>query len=297
MAPVYSVAVIQFEPKMFKPLALEENHATAESYIRAAAERGCCLAVLPEYHLTSWEPSNPGFRKACVESASYLPRYQELARQLDISIVPGTICEPLPTQDTDGSVELGNVAYFIAAGTGDICGRYQKKNLWHTERPHLTSSGHVPHSAFDTPLRHADGRSVRAGMLICWDLGFPEAFRALIADGADIIIIPSWWFPDDLSDDALGINPQSERVYLESATTLRAFENTAAIVFSNAGGLSSVTMPVQGCLGRLGLGEEKMLVADVDLKVLEVAEENYKVRQDIGSRGWHYGYTISKGST
>lgn len=29
-------------------------------------------------------------------------------------------------------------------------------------------------------------------MLICWDLAFPEAFRELIADGAEIVIIPTF---------------------------------------------------------------------------------------------------------
>ena len=277
-------------------LALEANFATAESYIRSAAEQGCAVAVLPEYHLTSWTPERSGFRASCVASAAYLSRYQDLARRLDISIVPGTICEPLPA--SAGSVEdeqqLGNVAYFIAATTGDILGRYQKKNLWHPERPHLTSSGDEPHSAFDTPMRHVDGRPVRAGLLICWDLAFPEAFRALVADGADIIIIPSWWYPDDVSEEALALNPNSEKMFLESATTMRAYENTAAIVFCNAGGLSCVCMPLVGCLERLAVGEERMLVRDVDLGVLSVAEDNYKVRQDMQAKGWHYSYTLSK---
>lgn len=229
-------------------------------------------------------------------SALYLAKYQDLARQLGINIIPGTICEPCSTgQDDRGDVELGNVAYFIAAETGDICGRYQKKNLWHPERPHLTSSDHVPHTAFDTPLKHADGRPVRVGMLICWDLAFPEAFRALIADGADIIIIPSWWYPEDASEEGLALNPQSEKIFLESATIMRAFENTVAVVFCNAGGMSGVTMPFQGCLVRAETGEEKMLVAEVDLTVLELAEQNYKVREDMGSPGWHYSYTLTKG--
>lgn len=36
--------------------------------------------------------------------------------------------------------------------------------------------------------------------------------------------------------------------------------------------------------------EEGVLAVDVDLEVLRVAEENYKVREDIGREGWHYVY-------
>jgi predicted amidohydrolase len=58
----------------------------------------------------------------------------------------------------------------------------------HPERPHLSSSQHDPHLVFDTPIG-------RVGMLICWDLAFPEAFRELIAQGAKIIIIPTFCEP------------------------------------------------------------------------------------------------------
>jgi predicted amidohydrolase len=269
-----------------------DNFATAESYIRKAASQGAHLAVLPEFHLTSWVPEHPSFLSASAESTGYLAKYQALARDLKINIVPGTICE---AHAVNGAQELRNMAYFLAAGTGDICGAYQKKNLWHPERAHLTSSGHTPHRAFDTPLMQADGKTpVRAGLLICWDLAFPEAFRELIADGAHVIVIPSWWYADDASGDGLALNPDSERLFLESATTLRAFENTAAVVFSNSGGMSCVAMPILGARGRIGMGEEAMEIVDVDMDVLRVAENNYKVRQDMGSEGWHYAHTIRR---
>lgn len=48
------------------------------------------------------------------------------------------------------------------------------------ERDHLTGSGRDVHEVFDTPIG-------KVGMLICWDLAFPEAFRELIANGAKIM--------------------------------------------------------------------------------------------------------------
>lgn len=277
----------------FQAIDVACNYARAESFIRQAAGQGCELAVLPEYHLTSWVPDHPNFLSACRESVLYLSRYQSLAKELSINIVPGTICKPQPREnlsngDPDTDVEVHNMAHFIAAGTGQICGSYQKKNLWHTERPLLTSSGHDPHVAFDTPLPSKSGRPLRVGMLICWDLAFPEAFRELVIDGAELIIVPSFWHMQDLDEEGLSVNSQSEVIYLTTTPVARAYENTAAIVFINAGGLSQLCMPIQGPIGVMPIEEEKMGVVDIDLDVLRIAENNYKVREDLARDDFHY---------
>ncbi|KAH6713933.1 carbon-nitrogen hydrolase [Leptodontidium sp. MPI-SDFR-AT-0119] len=293
-APVYKVAIIQLHPK---PLDIEGNHASAVRYIRQAAAQSCHLAVLPEYHLTSWVPDSPSFPDLCAQSAKYLSAYCSLAAELQINIVPGTIIEK------HGS-SLLNIAYFISS-TGTILGRYQKKNLWHPERPHLTSSTHEPHVAFDTPLG-------KVGLLICWDLAFPEAFRELVAQGAKLVIVPTFWTLADCSEKGLRRNPFAEQLFLESVLVARAFENTCAVVFVNAGGVkegdgegesgrgswaggSQVAVPFEGARGKLGWCEG-MGVVDVDMEILEEAEENYKVRQDMGSEGWHYEYSLTRDS-
>ncbi|KAK3316049.1 putative chaperone binding protein [Apodospora peruviana] len=287
----------------------EENFAKAASYIRQAARQGAHVAVLPEYHLTSWCPDHPDFVKASAESAAYLARYQELAKELNINIVPGTICEV--HSDTNNPedkevTEIHNMAYWISAGTGVIAGAYQKKNLWHPERLHLTAGTHIPHMAFDTPLSlpstESCERPLRAGLLICWDLAFPEAFRALIADGADMVVIPSYWHLTDVDPVAREINPECEKLFLESAAVARAYENTCCVVFCNSGGVSQVAMPILGAVGgHTGMVEEDeerkgevMKIVEVDFEVLRVAEGSYKVRQDIGGEGWHYGYELRR---
>ncbi|EXK80831.1 hypothetical protein FOQG_14686 [Fusarium oxysporum f. sp. raphani 54005] len=281
MAPVYKIALCQFNPKVAK---VAENFALAESYLRLAADKGCHLAVLPEFHLTSWEPSHPDFIAAMKESMSCLAKYQALARELDINIIPGTLCESYTGER--GEEELKNVAYFLAAGTGDICGSYQKKNLWHPERPYLTP-GRDLHLAFGTPLKDINGKSLRAGLLIYWDLTFPEGFRALVQDGADLIIIPAYWSTAG-GEDIRQLNGDAETVFLDSVLTARAFENNAVVVFCNAGGLIRVILPILGSLGSIPPGEDKVEVFDVDLVVLWVAEERYKIRKDMQSLEWQY---------
>jgi hypothetical protein len=67
-------------------------------------------------------------------------------------------------------------------------------------------------------------------MLICWDLAFPEAFRELIAGGAKMIIIPTFWNLSDCTEAGLKANPKSEALFLESTIVSRCFENTVSVV-------------------------------------------------------------------
>jgi hypothetical protein len=77
---------------------------------------------------------------------------------------------------------------------------------------------------------------------------------------------------------------------------------SAAIVFANAGGppgrgyagLSQVTVPFVGALTRLGTHAEGMSVVDIDMQILEDAEDNYKVRADLARDDWHYDYRHDK---
>lgn len=259
---------------------------------------------MPEYHLTSWVPDDPKFAQLAQTAYDYVSKYQALAKELKINIVPGTIVTvPGATSAQNGSASgdssdltLLNIAPFISY-TGEVLGTYTKTNLWHPERPHLTSApSHAPeeppHTVIETPLGPV-------GLLICWDLGFPEAFRSLILQGARIIIIPTFWAATDMSDEGLKYNPDAEVLFLTSTLTARAFENTCCIIFVNAGGpkeagwagLSQVAMPIVGTLkGSFGGPEEGLRVVEVDMEVCDVAERNYKVREDLAKSEWHYGY-------
>ncbi|KAL2863237.1 carbon-nitrogen hydrolase family protein [Aspergillus lucknowensis] len=294
MAPVRRVAVIQWS---IKNLAVEENHATACKYIRSAAAQGAELAVLSEYHLTGWAPRDPLFAELASPAVTtkYLSAYQSLAKELNICIAPGTLVEkhPSPNPSSEGdedSYVLYNTAYFIS-NTGEILGRYRKKNIWHTERAYLTSSISEPHEVFDTPFG-------KVGFVICWDIAFPEAFREMLARGVEVVIAPTYWGRNDASPAALSRNPNSEELFLESTLTSRCFENTCGVIFTNYSGtddslgMSRVVLPHVGPVGKMG-NEEGVLVVDMDFELLEIAEKNYKVREDLASEGWYYTYRHS----
>lgn len=229
---------------------------------------------------------------------SCLGAFKELAKAHRIAIVPGTIVEEVP----DGS--LANVCYFISSG-GEVVSRYAKRNLWHSERDVL-SPVHVPHEVFDTEFG-------KVGLLICWDLAFPEAARELVTKGAKLIIVPTMWLLDDAGDQGKALNPLAEKTFLEALIVCRAFENTCAVAFVNAAdpaskeertadldasggtvreylGLSQVGMPLLGALGKMS-AEEGMEIVEVDMKVLDVSEGVYKLREDLARKDWHYRIT------
>lgn len=243
-------------------------------------------------------PEDPTYIAQASQYHEYLDGYCKLAHELKVCIVPGTILErhlanseaALPgdniLKDDLGEFQLFNTAYFIS-NDGTVLGSYRKKNLWHTERPHQ-SRGQEKHVAIDTPIG-------KIGLLACWDLAFPEAFRELARDGADIIVVPTCWTLDESDRVGLELNPNYESLFINSLITARCFENSCAIVFANAGGpsdvyvgLSQVAVPYVGAIDAMKDSSEGMVLADIDLGVLKAAEANYKVREDMTGTGWHY---------
>lgn len=235
-----------YEHLVVQPNEIESNHQRAISFVRDAAAAGASLAVLPEFHLADFYPSHePAIRQQCANWKSYVYSYCALAKELNICIVPGSLGE----LHEDNAIV--NAAYFID-NQGAIRGKYEKKNLWHTERPYVKGSKNdTRHVAFDTPLG-------KVGMLICWDLAFPEAFRELIIQGAKLIIVPAYWKYTDAFEVGMKRNPKSEGVFLDATVVSRAFDNTCAVVFCNAAGpqtegfagLSQVAMPFLGHVER-----------------------------------------------
>jgi predicted amidohydrolase len=111
--------------------------------------------------------------------------------------------------------------------------------------------------------------------------------------------VPTFWTALDGTEEALSYNPDAEILFLRSTLVSRAFENTCAVVFANAGGkkdkgyagLSCVVMPLRGIVAEAEGTEEQVVVGEVDIKILEVAEDNYGIRKDLLSPGFHYTWS------
>ena len=265
-----TIAVVQFRIRQF---AVAQNLASAERFIQEAAMQADII-VFPEDFVTG--PLNGDVRMADYDGR-YVRYFQQLARKYAIDIVPGSIIEG----DSDG--RLYNTTYYIDR-TGQIKGRYRKVNLWHPERAYITPGDEFV--VFDTSYG-------RAGLIICWDLIFPEAFRAMLVQGIELVFCPSYWCFED-AGIGLRHDLNSEVKLVNALCTTRAFENGIILIYANAAddetssdrnehliGRSQIAVPFKGAIRVLDHKREEMFIETVDTDMLKDAETAYAIRHDL----------------
>lgn len=106
----------------------------------------------------------------------------------------------------------------------------------------------------------------RLGLLICYDVEFPEAVRGLALGGADVVLVPT-------------ANMIEYDVVADVLVPARAYENQVYVAYANYvgregsltyGGLSCVAGPAGAFVARAGPGEE-LVLADLDRGALEAS--------------------------
>ena len=263
------IAVVQFAIDQFNS---EKNLAKAELFIAEASTEND-LIVFPEDFILG--PLS-GKSEYADYDGHYITIFQKLASKYHIDIVPGSIIE-------GDSMGLFNTTYYINR-SGEIQGRYRKVNLWLPERSYITPGSDV--SVFDT-------RFGRVGLIICWDLMFPEVFRAMVKEKVEIVICPSYWCYEDAGKGIVH-DSDSEVKLVNALCTTRAFENGIVLVYANAAGRltsdenidtligqSQVTVPFKGALSLLDHNQEEMFHVLVNTDILRDAEEVYEIRKDL----------------
>jgi predicted amidohydrolase len=160
------------------------NFATASRLARAAAERGAALIVLPEMFFWRGAPAD--------ESAAAEPipgptteRLAALAAELRVHLVGGSLLEAVP----GGTKAYNTCPVFDPRGA--LLATYRKVHLFDVD-----ITGHVSARESDTRLRGAAAVTVPTplgvlGVSVCYDLRFPELYRALGEAGAEIVCVPS----------------------------------------------------------------------------------------------------------
>lgn len=161
-----------------------DNFARAERLARAAARRGAALVVLPEVFF--WR----GAREEEAAAAEPIPgptteRLGALARDLGVHLVGGSLLE----RSADGGKVFNTCTVY--APDGSLVVRYRKAHLFDVDIP-----GQVSIRESDTRQRGTEAvlartELARLGLGVCYDLRFPELFRRLTLDGAEIICVPS----------------------------------------------------------------------------------------------------------
>jgi len=173
-------AVIQMNSRDNK----EENLRSAERLIDMAAQKGAKLVALPEmFNFLGPGDRRPGESEE-IPGPTIL-RITQKAVQCGIYIIAGSILEKSEVPD-----KVYNTSVLIDP-KGQVLARYRKIHLFDVvvegQPPYEESATILPGDRIVT----ADIECGTVGLTICYDLRFPELYRALSSQGAQIISIPA----------------------------------------------------------------------------------------------------------
>jgi predicted amidohydrolase len=170
-----TVAGIQFDPKIG---LVRENRVRILSLIDEVAGQGAKLVVFPECALSGYVFDDLDEARMASERVPG-PSTDAIA----------AVCKELGVYAVVGMLEDAGEAIYNSAvlcGPEGLIGVYRKTHLPFLGVDKLTALGPDPYRVFETGIG-------RIGMLICYDLRFPEAARCLALEGADIIALPTNW--------------------------------------------------------------------------------------------------------
>ena len=162
------------------------NEARALALVDQAADRGAKLVALPEM----WEHIGPAKDKAefagPLEGAQLAP-LRALATKRGLWILAGSIAERSP----DG--RFFNTSALLAPD-GRIAGSYRKLHLFDVDIPdgaRYRESEQVAEGDSVPTVVPLTGLGLKLGFSVCYDLRFPELYRRLADQGADLIAVPA----------------------------------------------------------------------------------------------------------
>lgn len=239
----------------------EQNVANAEDRIRDAASHGADLVVLPEIWNLGYFAFDKYEEGAERIDGPTMMHLRSLADELDIYLHTGSIVEK------DGNA-LYNTSGLVSPD-GDLLDTYRKIHTYgygSKEQELLTPGERVVavNTEFGT-----------VGLTTCYDLRFPELFRALVDQGADLFLITSAW-PIPRLEHWLMLN------------RMRAVENQVFLAASNLvgqnqgvelAGHSLIVDPWATPLANAGF-HERTVTAHVDMDMVEQARDDFPALAD-----------------
>jgi len=251
------------------------------STMAAEADKGCHLIVFPETSVTNFfTHGRNGFREL-VESSSITLESEEIkaicdqARNLNLFVVVGF---------NERSSVYG-VVYNSAAliGPNGIVGVSRKQNFPGIEKLYYTPGPRL--ETFSTELG-------KIGIIICYDVLFPEIARHHFRNAADILVFSSsFWIGGDKGGTG---DPVTKRKLWQELPFVTSIQNQAFVISANACGtanlgagdwermgLSQIVSPTDGILAQAGQSEPTTLRAKLEREKLIEARTNYRFFSEI----------------
>ncbi len=259
------------------------NIVRAEALVREAAGRGAQVILLQELFETPYfciEQDVRHLRLATpLESNRALRHFQPVARELGV-VLPISF------------FEKANNAYFntvaILDADGSILGAYRKAHI-------PNGPGYQEKTYFspgDSGFRVWDTRFGRIGVGICWDQWFPECARAMVLQGAELLL-----YPTAIGSEPPPALPLNSRDHWQRTQQGHAAANLVPLLASNRWGVerslqdpqglhlrfygsSFIADPTGAILAEAGEEGDAILTATFDLAEIATLRDNWWVFRD-----------------
>ncbi|MEU9010301.1 carbon-nitrogen hydrolase family protein [Streptomyces sp. NPDC048479] len=242
-----------------RPGSVAENLKVLDDAASNAAAAGARLLICPEMFLTGYaigdqvpvlaEPADgPGARSVA-----------EIAARHGIAVMYG-----YPERDGE---RIFNSAQLVGPN-GESLANYRKTHLFGCFEQQWFTPG-------EQPVVQAELGGIRIGMLICYDVEFPENVRAHALAGTDLLLVPT-------------AQMHPFQFVAESLVPVRAFESQMYIAYVNRTGpegefefvgLSCLASPDGAVRTRAGRGEE-LVIGEVDPGLLRASRESNPYLRD-----------------
>ncbi|MDX2932334.1 carbon-nitrogen hydrolase family protein [Streptomyces ipomoeae] len=235
-----------------RPGSVVENLKVLDEAAGRAAAAGAGLLVAPEMFLTGYAIGDGIGRLAEPADGDSADAVADIAGRHDLAIVYGY-------PERDGDVVF-NSAQLISAD-GARLANYRKTHLFGCfERDHFTPG--------EQPVVQAELGGLTVGLMICYDVEFPENVRAHALAGTDLLVVPT-------------AQMHPFQFVAESMIPVRAFENQMYVAYVNRVGregefdfvgLSTLAGPDGIARSRAGRDEE-LVLAEADPALLVASRE------------------------
>ena len=239
---------------------VEENFQKAEKLIEAAMAEHPDVLVLPEMWNTGFFPKE-NLKDLCDTDGSRVKaEIGAFAKKFSVNIVAGSVANV-----RDGKIY--NTAY-VFDRKGVCVASYDKAHLFSPmgEDEYFTPGHRLCRFTLD---------NVPCGLVICYDIRFPELSRSLAVEGIDVLFMVSQW-------------PRERIHHLRTLTAARAIENQIFLVCCNScgtaentvfGGNSAILDPLGELLAQAG-DREMLLSAELKFSILENIRTSINVFAD-----------------
>ncbi len=238
----------------------DENYKSAAGLIKNAAEKGTDVVVLPETWNTGFFPKE-NLSQYCDRNGERVKtEVGSLALKYDINIVAGSVANIKNNK-------IFNTSY-VFDRNGVCVAEYDKTHLF-------TPMGEDRYFEKGESFRtfNLDGR--KCGIIICYDLRFPEISRRLAIDGIEILFVVSQW-------------PKERIEHYITLSKARAVENQMFVVCCNScssaydtvfGGNSCVIDPFGKIIVRAG-ESQRLIDAEIDFSLIDTIRKSMNVFTD-----------------